>query len=270
MNDSDHALEALKFKIRTERGFNSHVYKDKCLRRRLDVRMRARGCEDFAQYAALLDRDTTEYDRLIDTLTINITKFFRNAPTWERIASDVIPSLFEVERPEVRIWSAGCASGEEPYSLAILLHEWAARNDRLADLQGFTILGTDIDRRSLQVAVEAVYPELSLEETSAERRERWFSSGPPYRLHQAIRNSVEFRRSDVISDPPPRQQSLILCRNVLIYFDREAQERLFQLFYDALLPGGYLVLGRVETLLGRTRPLLRPVSTRDRIYQKPA
>jgi chemotaxis protein methyltransferase CheR len=261
-------LEALKEKIHRERGFNSHHYKDKCLRRRFAVRMRARGEETFAGYARLLDDDPDEYEVLLDTLTINVTKLFRNAETWEAMAREVVPRLFELPGAK-RVWSAGCASGEEVYSVSILLREWAEANGRLAELDDFRVLGTDIDRRSLDAARLAEYPELSMAETPERVRERWFSPGPPYRLREEARRGVTFLCRDLISGEPEREQSLIVCRNVIIYFDRSIQEELFRRFYDALVPGGFLILGKVETLLGATRSLFRPVSGRERIFRRP-
>lgn len=268
MTEEEHALEELKRKIHRDRGFNCHFYKDKCLRRRLAVRMRARGEESFAGYAALLDREPGEYELLLDALTINVTKFLRNAEVWQVLREQVVPELFDDGRRPTRVWSAGCASGEEPYSVSILLHEHAEATERVTALRHFEILGTDIDRRSLESARRAVYTDLSLQETPEEVRQRWFSAGPPYELAERARRNVEFRAVDLISGEVPQEQSLILCRNVIIYFDREIQERLFQRFYDALVPGGFLVLGKVETLLGPTRGLFRPVSNRERVFRK--
>ena len=266
--EEEAALEGLKWKIHADRGFNCHIYKDKCLRRRLAVRMRARGVEEFGRYAELLDSDPGEYDRLIDTLTINVTKFFRNREMWDRLRAEVIPALMASDSGPIDVWSAGCASGEEAYSVAMLMREWAEAEGRPEAMERVSILGTDIDRRSLQAAKDAVFPEISFEETEPETRARWFGGTAPFRLRPEITERVSFRRQDLISDEPPSGQRLILCRNVIIYFDRSVQERIFQLFYDALEPGGYLVLGRVETLLGRPRSLFRPVSARERIYQK--
>jgi chemotaxis protein methyltransferase CheR len=263
------ALEQLKVKIHTDRGFNCHHYKNRCLERRLAVRMRARGEESFAQYAALLDADPAEYDLLLDTLTINVTKFFRNLETWEALTDRVVPELFARPEQQQRIWSAGCASGEEAYTVSILLHEWAERHGRSKELSRFRITGTDIDRRSLDAARRAEYSELSLNETPPERVERWFSPGPPFRLDERIRTNVGFHWKDLISGEPEMEQSMILCRNVIIYLGREIQEELFQRFYDALLPGGFLVLGKVETLLGPIRQRFVSVSSRERIFQKP-
>lgn len=264
----DPELERLKAKIHRDRGFNCHFYKEKCLRRRLAVRMRARVQATFAEYAALLDRDPAEYDLLLDTLTINVTKFFRNAESWRAVEDLVLPAVFDGSPGVRRIWSAGSASGEEAYSASILLREWAGRNGRTAELERVRIVGTDIDRRSLEAAARAEYPELSLSEMPAELRERWFSPGPPFRLHPEARGGVSFHRRDLISEPPPPDQTLIFCRNVVIYFDREIQEAVFQKMHDALLPGGFLVMGKVETLVGRTRALFQPISHRERIFRK--
>ncbi|MEX2571586.1 MAG: protein-glutamate O-methyltransferase CheR [Gemmatimonadota bacterium] len=269
MMDDEDGLVELKQKIQADRGFNCSFYKDKCLRRRVDVRMRVRGVGSFAEYASLLDEDAEEYDCLIDNLTVNVTKFFRDRDMWEVLEDQVVPALFDLPDRKLRVWSAGCASGEEPYSISIALREWAAREDRAADLDRLEIVGTDIDRGSLRAARDGVYPPLSLEDTPEEIRRRWFSSGHEYRLCEEARRSVSFEHRDVISDPPLDGCSLIFCRNVIIYLERTIQEELFQKFYEALVPGGYLVLGRVETLLGLPRRLFRPVSIRERIYRKP-
>jgi chemotaxis methyl-accepting protein methylase len=267
--DDPEEFRRLVAKIEAERQFQGRFYKDKCLRRRLEVRMRARGEDSFAGYATLLDDDPAEYEALLDALTINVTKFFRNAEVWVAVREKVTPHLFEGRDGERSIWSAGCASGEEPYTLSMLLREWAESNDRTGEMGRFRILGTDIDRRSLETARRAEYSELSLSETPPEERARWFTESLPYRLAPCIREPVEFARRDLISDDPEPEQSLILCRNVIIYLDREIQEELFMRFYDALVPGGFLVLGKVETLLGRARTLFRPVSPRERIFRKP-
>lgn len=268
IEQDDPALEQLKQKIYEERGFNCHLYKDKCLRRRIAVRMRARGESTYGAYAALLDRDAAEYELLLDALTINVTKFFRNQEVWAVIEEEVIPRLFEGAPEPRRIWSAGSASGEEIYSVSMLLHDWADRFRRTEELERFRLLGTDIDRRSLEAARVGSYPELSMGETPERLIERWFHGGPPYQLDPRIRERVSFEQRDLISGPAEPRQHLILCRNVIIYFDRTIQEALFDRFYEALEPGGFLVLGKVETLLGRTRSLLRPVNNRQRIFRK--
>ena len=269
LEGDDEELEKLKRKIEKERGFNCQFYKEKCLRRRIAVRMRARGQHTFAEYGQLLDRDPAEYDHLLDTLTINVTKFFRNLETWQAVEQNVLPALFDRPGP-VKVWSAGSASGEEAYTCSILMREWLERERRTGEAPRIQITGTDIDRRSLDTARRGEYPELSMAETPGRVLERWFSPGPPFVLRPEARQGVSFERRDLISGEPLAGQDLIFCRNVVIYFDRDIQERLFKRFYDSLAPGGFLVMGKVETLIGEARLLFRPVNNRERIFRRPA
>jgi chemotaxis methyl-accepting protein methylase len=264
----DVGFAALTDKIARERAFGCASYKEKCLRRRIAVRMRARGIHRFADYAALLDRDAVEYERLMDTLTINVTKLFRNWSTFDAVARTVVPILWEGAARPIRGWSAGCSSGEEPYSLAILFHQHAAARGENADAGRVQILASDIDRASLDAARRGQYAEAAFADTPIEVRRRYFSVRPPFEVVPEIRPLVSFERRDLIVDPPPAGMHLIACRNVLIYFDRGTQEKLFQRFHEALVPGGFLVLGKVETLLGPTRSLFSAVDPRERIFRR--
>jgi chemotaxis protein methyltransferase CheR len=262
----DDGFATLTGKITRERGFGCSSYKEKCLRRRIAVRMRARGVHTFADYARVLDRDEREYELLLDALTINVTKFFRNPETFAAIDQTLVPALYARAEPRIRIWSAGCASGEEAYSLAILMHRHAVGTARRFDR--VDVLGTDLDRSSLVAAENAVYQEPALVDTPLDIRQLYFSMQPPYRVHGDVRARVHFRRHDLLREPLPAAQHLICCRNVIIYFDRASQETLFQKFADALLPGGYLVLGRVETLFGPARAMFTPLDSRERLFQR--
>jgi len=263
----DAAFQALLAKISAERAFHCGSYKEKCLRRRIGVRLRARGVQTYTAYAHVLDTDAQEYDRLLDTLTINVTKLFRNWETYAAMYERVIPELWRVG-PPLSLWSAGCASGEEPYSLAALLHRHATGCGEAARLAGVTVLGTDIDRESLVRGARGIFAEAAFADTPPDWRRLYFSAAEPHVVDPALRALVRFERRDLISDPAPGGQHLIACRNVLIYFDRETQDQLFQRFYDALVPGGYLVLGKVETLLGATRTMFDPVDARERIFRR--
>lgn len=259
----------LTTKISRERGFGCASYKEKCLRRRIAVRMRARGVHTYADYADLLDRDETEYERLLDALTINVTKLFRNWETYSALARHVIPALWSLDAPRIRVWSAGCSSGQETYSLAVLFHAHALSTGKLPDLQRVDILGTDIDAGSLEAARRGAFEESDFADTPAALRDRYFAPARPFAVLPAVRSIVRFERNDLLSDPPPSSAlHLITCRNVLIYFDRDTQERLFLKFHDALQPGGYLVMGKVETLLGAARARFSPVDGRERIFRR--
>jgi len=254
--DPKDAFLALTQKISRERGMSCGSYKDKCLKRRIAVRMRARGVHTYEDYARLLDSDAREYQELLDALTINVTKFFRNAETWNALR----PYLRELAttRRQLRIWSAGCASGEEPYTIAILLAE--------TGVQG-SIDATDIDRLSLERTQQAKYPESAFTEMPVDLKRRYFRDGEPVPM---VRDLVHILAHDLTREPPPRPPyDLIVCRNVVIYFERQAQERLFQVFVNALAPGGVLLLGKVETLFGPAREHLTLVDPRERIYIKP-
>ncbi len=262
----DDGYLTLTDKITRERGFGCASYKEKCVRRRIAVRMRARGVHTFEDYALVLDSDAREYELLLDALTINVTKFFRNPETFAAIDRELVSALYARVEPQLRIWSAGCASGEEPYSLAMLMHRYAIANSRRFDR--VEVLGTDLDHASLVAAERAVYLEPTLSDTPPDIRQTYFSMAPPYRIHGEVHARVHFRRHDLLREPFPEPQHLICCRNVIIYFDRATQEALFERFAAALLPGGFLVLGRVETLFGPARTLFAPVDIRERLFRR--
>jgi chemotaxis protein methyltransferase CheR len=262
-------FDELTRKISVERGFGCASYKEKCLRRRIAVRMRARGVHTYTDYASILDSDSAEYDKLLDALTINVTKLFRNWDAYASVAEHVVPELWHRDTPSIKVWSAGCSSGDEPYSLAILFHRYAAMSGMLPQLGRVKVLGTDIDRRCLLAAERGEFGEGDFADTPDELRERYFSAAAPFSVAPAIRGMVRFEYRDLLSQaPPPGPHDLIVCRNVMIYFDRETQERLFENFYEALAPGSFLVLGKVETLLGRARSRFAPVDARERIFRR--
>lgn len=260
-SQDERAFLALTEQISRARGLSCESYKDKCLKRRIAVRMRARGVHTYADYGKLLDQDAREYQELLDALTINVTKFFRNPETWAALQ----PYLHTLgkTRPDVRVWSAGCASGEEPYTIAVLLLETLGEGRASVD-------ATDIDRLSLERTRQALYPEAAFSDMPPDLKRRYFRDGQPV---GAVRDLVRVRAHDLTREPPPLPRrgayDLIVCRNVVIYFERAAQERLFQTFVETLSPGGVLLLGKVETLFGPARNQLTLEDPRERIYRKP-
>jgi chemotaxis methyl-accepting protein methylase len=267
--ERDPALVALLGKIGEVRGFCGNAYKEGCLRRRIAVRMRARGVHTYEQYAQVLDGDTDEYDRLLDTITINVTKFYRNRDTWQRIADAVLPELWQAREGRVRCWSAGCASGEEPYTLAVLFLELERSFPGVPGGRS-RIDATDLDRKSLAHAEEGVYRPAAFDEMPPALVSRYVLGDDSRQLAPEVKGMVRFHQHDLLRDAPPHPPyDLIMCRNVVIYFDRSTQERLFRGFVDALRPGGYFVLGKVETLVGEVRQELELVDARERIYRLP-
>jgi chemotaxis protein methyltransferase CheR len=266
------AFAALAAKVSREVGLPMHAYKDKCLRRRIAVRMRACGAHTYSDYQAVLDRSPEEYERLKAAITINVTRFYRNAETWNLLRETVLREICAGGQPEVRAWSAGCSSGEEPYTLAMLIAECLETQGRTERLGLVTIDATDIDRESLALAQAARYSADALVEVPAGLAQRYFESDGDFcRVAEEVRRRVVLRAADLVNDPPPRRNyHLILCRNVVIYFGRTAQERVFTAFADALAPGGFLVLGKVETLLGPARERLTLLDPRERVYRRAA
>lgn len=260
-------LGVLKEQIRREAGFLCAGYKENCFRRRVAVRMRARGVHRYSEYAALIRGDAEEYALLLRALTINVSRFFRNAEVWEEVRTRVFPAMIGMPSPFLNVWSAASAAGEEAYTIAILLRE-AADRDPGVNPHRFRIVGTDIDPEALAGAVQAEYGELALAETSPERRERWFVQGKRLRLAPEIRRMARFARHDLISEPFPAKQHLIVCRNAVIYFEREVQERIFGAFRESLVPGGFLLLGKAESLLGATAAGFESLLPAARLYRR--
>ncbi len=260
-------LHALMGKIEREHGLALSGYKRPCLRRRLAVRMRARGVETFAAYAAVLDRVPEEYDLLLDALTITVTKFFRNPETYAVLRERLVAPLWR--ESAVRIWSAGCASGEEAYSLALLFAERTGAGGPRRLAHRIRIDATDLDPGALDAVRRAEYPASAVDEVPPELLARFFSPGPPYRLDPAVVRMVRPQAHDLTRDPPPDPPyHLIVCRNVVIYFDRATQERLFETFAAALVPGGRLLLGKVETLFGPARSRFELEEPRERLFRR--
>lgn len=266
---SDKAFDRLAYIIRVRTGIRLEVYKEQYIRRRIDIRMRARHCTSAHEYGDILVRDREEMGRLLQVLTVTVSHFFRNPSIFDTLRSEVLPALFERTRSEgrdaLRIWSVGCADGEEPYSLAILLCESFGERMRQVPVQ---IRASDVNRGALNRARTAVYDAERLKEVPPVMRDRYFLPVEEgFRVAAAIRSMVEFAPLDlsVLKEYPA--SDLILCRNLLIYFEREHQERFLTSFAGALGSGGFMVLGKSEVVAGEARHLFRTVSSSERIYR---
>jgi len=264
---TDPQLMELAKMINAETGFDILQYKERPLKRRLAVRLRACQLSTYPEYAKRLAQDKSEYPKLLDALTINVTNFYRNPETFKAISAGVLPLLAgqsDSSRP-LTIWSAGCSSGEEPYSLAILWREFSAGSGASRPCR---ILATDIDRQSMEKAQLGIYDQNSMNEIPPELVKKYFNiSSKYYILSEDIKRMVEYRHFDLLEPSPYTGLDLILCRNVLIYFSRQAQEFIFESFKKSLRPGGFLVLGKVETLFGQVKESFIPFDPKERIYR---
>ncbi|HOL08461.1 MAG TPA: protein-glutamate O-methyltransferase CheR [Methanomassiliicoccaceae archaeon] len=208
--------------------------------------------------------------QLLRDLTINVTQFFRDEAVFRALEDEVLPLLIyrKVKRGEtsIRIWSAGCSSGQEPYSMAILMRELLGEE---FDKFSVSIVASDIDEEVLESARRGVYVPRQVVNVNPTYLARHFTLvDGKYQVSPEIMDMVRFRNIDLFTSTAGSHFDMILCRNVVIYFTREMQERLYMKFHSSLRPGGYLVMGNTETLVGEAVHLFRPVRPRERIYQK--
>lgn len=266
---SDEELAEISLILGMRRGFSISAYKDKYLIRRINIRMRSAGCKDAAEYCSLLRQSEQELDLLQKVLTIHVSQFFRNPSMFEKLRCEVLPGIFSGERDsaeQLLFWCLGCAGGEEPYSLAILLREHFSREIHQARIR---ILGTDIDAATLVVARQAEYNADRIQEVSPDLQAHYFrQNGARFRLTSEIREMVSFMHGDITNVEQYQASNLVLCRNTLIYFNRPDQEKILNGVADILSPGGILVLGKSETLIGDARRRFVPVCPVERIYRR--
>ena len=255
VSETDKKLAPILAYLLEKRGFDFSGYHPPMLERRLKRRLFATSSPDFSEYLACLQRDGAELDQLLDALTINVSRFFRDSLTFELIADRILPALIlgksKTDDRSLRVWSAGCARGEEPYSLAILIHELLEKEGLEMDLHLFA---TDIDQGALQSAALAVYPLASVEYMQHRLLRKYFlATGESFRLIPEIKDLVSFSSYDMLDKKhgvPPESIfgnfDLVLCRNLLIYFNTEYQEAIFARLHQAIADNGHLVLGEAE------------------------
>jgi two-component system, chemotaxis family, CheB/CheR fusion protein len=265
----DLTLQELVTELAADKGPDLRGYKFASLERRVRKRMMEVGASSFRDYLSRVRLDAAESVRLLNTVLINVTEFFRDPLAWQCLRDDGLSlALREVQPGDpLRVWSVGCASGEEPYTLAILLSEFLGSS--LADYK-VKIYATDIDEEALNIARRGEYPLERLRRLPATLKEKYFTGrGSILRINRDIRRLTIFGRSNIVTDAPISHCNLVICRNLLIYFDSHTQARALSSMQYALEPGGVLFLGKAESQLGN-HSVFRPVNTRWRIFQKSA
>jgi two-component system CheB/CheR fusion protein len=261
------AFEALLQYLRQTRGFDFTSYKRTTLCRRVVKRMHDAQVGSFDEYIDYLEVHTDEFAKLFDTVLINVTSFFRDPEAWATIASETIPDIVQHAAPDqpIRVWSAGCSSGEEAYTLAILFAEALGEHEIQRRVK---VYATDIDEGALATARQGAYPLRATEAIAPELRERYFQpadGGGVFRTD--LRRSVIFGRHDLTVDAPISRLDLLVCRNTLMYLNAEAQHAILERFSFALAPHGFLFLGRAEMLLSHPG-LFQPVDIKARVFHK--
>ena len=260
-------LEALLDYLKRTRGFDFTGYKRASLERRILRRMQAVGIGSMHEYLDYLELHPEEFSGLFNTVLINVTSFFRDPPTWSFFAEKVLPDIVARRAPPaaIRIWSAGCASGEEAYSLAMLFAEHLGID---AFKEAVKVYATDVDEDALARGRQGVYTKDAVESVPAALREKYFEAiDGRYTFRKDLRRQVIFGRHDLIQDAPISKVDLLVCRNTLMYFNAETQARILSRFHFALNEGGVLVLGRAETMLAQPRSFT-PIDLKRRISAK--
>ncbi len=255
--------------LRAQTDHDFSLYKPSTINRRIERRMAVHQIETVDDYVKYLQRTSTEVDALFRDLLIGVTNFFRDPEAFKALEEQIIPRLFDGKPAgsTVRVWSPGCATGEEAYSLAILLQE---RLEVLKQNYKVQIFATDIDSRAIATARIGLYPASIAADVAPERLARFFASEPDnstYRIHKSIRDMVVFSEQDVIRDPPFSKLDLISCRNLLIYMSSELQKKLIPLFHYALVPGGFLFLGTSESV-GDFSDLFAVMDGKAKVYRR--
>jgi two-component system, chemotaxis family, CheB/CheR fusion protein len=270
MSESQDAkFEALLQFLQQSRGFDFTGYKRPSLMRRVSRRLQMIGVDDFAAYVDYLEVHPEEYAQLFNTILINVTAFFRDEAAWDYLRKSTLPQLLEGKRDNdpVRIWSAGCASGQEAYSLAIALAEAMGAE---AFRERVKVYGTDADDEALNQARLASYTQKELEGVDAQLVQRYFEPANGRHVFRPdLRRAVIFGRHDIVQDAPISRLDLLVCRNTLMYFNAETQSRIMQRFHFALNGDGYLFLGRAEMLLSHS-DLFAPLNLKCRVFAKVA
>ncbi len=275
--ETDNDLHRIIDYLMEKRGFDFAGYHPPMLARRIASRLTATRCKDLRDYLCRLQENASELDQLLNVLTINVSRFFRDTLTFELLACRILPAMIlekvQAQDQSLRIWSAGCAMGEEPYSLAIMIHELLEKEEVALNLH---IFATDIDGRILKDAEKALYPPTRVENIKSGLLTKYFTpEGTSFRLIPEIRDSVTFSPYDMLDKKhgvPPESVfgafDLVLCRNLLIYFNADYQETLFAKLYHSLANHGYLILGEAEAPTLKYQRHFSRVFDFSPIYQK--
>lgn len=241
-------------------GVDLSQYKSQQMDRRIKSLMESRGIASYEEYLGLLKKNPVCFKEFVDRLTINVSEFFRNPQRFEELQDKYLPELLS-RNYRILVWSAGCSNGSEPYSISLIAHELQAS-------KRIHILATDIDAEILHKAGEGVYNANDVKSLSPLLLNKYFTcEDGTYYLVPEIKETIEFKRHNLLKDDYPGQLDLILCRNVVIYFTEEAKNNMYHRFFASLKPGGYLLVGGTEPILNYREIGFEYVSTS--FYQKP-
>ena len=264
--NAEHALQRILGLLRMQTGHDFRQYKRATVLRRIERRMQVRAMQSLPDYLRLMEADSAEHKLLLNDLLIGVTNFFRDREAFETLEREIVPAIFRDRRAgdEVRAWSAGCATGEEAYSLAMLLADQAAL---MPNPSAFQVFASDIDEGAIAAARAGLYPTSIVTDVPPGRLRQHFSrEDGRYHIRKALRDRILFAVHNLLRDPPFSRIDLVSCRNLLIYLNRDIQQRVLETFHFALKPGGYLFLGSSESAES-VDELFVAVDKKNRIYR---
>ena len=219
-----------------------NFYKEKQMRRRIDTLVTKNGAKSYEDYVALIKKDKALFEQFVNFLTINVSEFYRNPDQWKLMDESVIPKLLANNNRQIKIWSAACSTGDEPYSLAMAF-------SKHIPLSNIKILATDIDKQVIQHAQVGLYNAKSIVGVPDDMKKKYFTQvGSSYQIADEIKKCVEFKEHNLLKDIYPKDFDLILCRNVVIYFTDEAKDMIYQKFFESLKKKGVLFIGSTEQI----------------------
>lgn len=234
--------EKFKSQVLKKTGLDLSLYKERQMKRRIESLIKRHNINDFDSYFKLIETNKEAFDEFMNYLTINVSEFYRNPEQWEIMLKEVFPEILSKnKRP--KIWSAACSTGEEPYTIAMVL-------SNLMPLKDIKILAADIDKEALKKAQIGVYTAKSLENVPKPFVEKYFEKlGNTYKISDEIKKCVEFKQMNLLDDAYPKDNDLVICRNVMIYFTEEAKDGMYHKFNGALIEGGILFVGSTEQII---------------------
>ena len=236
--------EGFKKNVYALTSIDLNSYKERQMKRRIDTLIAKNKYPGYDEYVAAIKKDKVLFEEFVNYLTINVSEFYRNPEQWKILESEVFPELVKKYGSGVRIWSAACSTGDEPYSLAMLLSKFMPLNK-------IKIIATDIDEQVLDKARMGLYRGQSLNALPDEFKTKYFTKvgDNSFQIKDEVKKCVEFKKHNLLKDPYPTRLNLIVCRNVVIYFTEEAKDGIYKRFYDSLVPGGTLFVGSTEQIV---------------------
>lgn len=235
--------EQFKKSILSLTTIDLNAYKEKQMRRRIDTLITKNKMESYSAYVEFIKKDKEKFEQFVNFLTINVSEFYRNPEQWKLLDQNIIPMLIQNFGKNLKIWSAACSTGDEPYSLVMALSKHLPLNQ-------IKILATDIDKQVIDTARMGLYNEKSLAGVPDEFKRKYFSKiGNSYQISNEIKSRVEFKQHNLLKDTYPAGNHMIVCRNVLIYFTEEAKEEVYKKFNSALAKNGVLFIGSTEQIM---------------------